>query len=813
MAFVVKEIKNGKFYMQTPDGKIVELKPGMHIIPNSIVFGADSNSINSELIISGGKEPIVIKGFETLVFDITMFENNEVAVEKEQPSHTQTNQPQAQHEVPKEIKKEVQTAQTQEAPENMATAAGPNQPTAGIDVLEADFANINPTFNEVNIDLNLNITTPIVTTIMNEGNVVIQAPQNEIISEFVGNLVNDTAAVYESGLPLGTQSGKMPTTIEGNIFGNDTLLGGVTILNVNGITPNAEGIIQITTPEGNIFTLNVNTGDYTYKLIHPLTDIVDGNPVDSLTQNFEVTLEDNFGHISSETISINIIDDKPVIVGEDVDIGMSGTNIPKILADIDISSDVLKSLNSNLENITPDTFAQLKNLLTQNLSSIFGAIGDTIALENENQSYLNLMLQIKDKMVNYIDNIVMKNAGESVTIIDPNDGSENEYTVKDGDILYDRGNDTYLLVANIQTKYVNSDVLDIVREKIDNFLDNYSDVIPNTNALKTYADLLLTESGINTLKNAIINDQFETHIKINGMELDDGRLQINTIGVDIQIGDNHLTQDMVLADPAKLVNNIEISGKLYDWFGNEGVLYGADLGHIESIKIGEDVYNFDANNPIQTIPTQYGDLVVNFITADVTLKYNGNPNVAESLDIKLPVNVTIVDNDNDTISKDINLYFGINEQLPVIPNHIANIDLGAGDDIIAPVDTNHMPESLKLVATLLGTEISNDIDFSKNVDNVKNIEFIELSKIDNANIDNLTLDDILNMTDNRNHLAIIGDDDSVNKINTEGWTKVEERHDTMNLDGTQENVTTYVYTNGENYVALTVNDQIDNTGL
>ena len=803
MGYVVKEIKNGKFYMQLPDGKIVELKPGMEILPESIVFGADTNAINAELVIEGGKQPIILRGFEVQVFDLSMFENLREA-KTEQHETKQYQHEQTLHET--KAAPEHQAAHPQnENPANMATAAG-NNPHTATDFLNAEFENFNIDFNEITPALNINI--PIVTTGVNG---LISLNETNIIREFVGIINSDSATVYEAGLPYGTDPNE-PTVVHGNIFDNDTFIGGVNIINVNGIAPNAEGIIKITTAEGNIFELNTNTGDYTFTLLHPLHDIVNGVNVDSITQNFTVTVSDDFGHTAIETVSITVVDDKPVILGDDVDISISSDNTPQIIADIDITSHMIKTAAGILDNINPDTFSALKTGILNNLGTIAETIKSVVALDNENQDYINLLKQFEGKLVSYINNIEMLNAGEEVTRVHT-DGTTEDYTVKDGDILY-KTDDGYLLLSNIKDHTVDSEALDVIKNKLDNFLDNYSDVIPHANLIKTFADALLTPDGIDHLKTLIANDQFDVHIEVNGMHLDDGSIQINTVGVQADLGNQHYAEDVVLADPAHLQNAIQMQGKLFDAFGHTGVLYGADLGHIESIKIGNVTYEFDPNNPTQTIHTDNGDMHVNFITGEVRFDYNGDPNVPSSLNIQQDITVNIVDNDGDTVSKEITLQFGVDEKIPVIPTEIHNIDLGAGNDTLIPVDLAHMPDALKAVAGLLGiTEINKNIDFD-NVD-VKNIEVINLTKIDNANLSNLSLDDILQMTDNRNHLMIVGDNDTLNSVDTTGWSKVSEVHQNLPLDNQGHTAagTTYIYTNGHDYVALSVNDQIDHTGL
>ncbi|MBD3796778.1 MAG: hypothetical protein IE887_03375 [Campylobacterales bacterium] len=106
----------------------------------------------------------------------------------------------------------------------------------------------------------------------------------------------------------------------------------------------------------------------------------------------------------------------------------------------------------------------------------------------------------------------------------------------------------------------------------------------------------------------------------------------------------------------------------------------------------------------------------------------------------------------------------------------------------------------------LATDASLDsIDFGK----LDNIEEIDMSGSGTNAINNLSLNDVLDMTDANNTLAIKGDDgvDSVNTVDTTGWTKTAESDNGLN--------TTYEYTKDttSDSITLIVEDQIDNTGM
>ncbi len=94
------------------------------------------------------------------------------------------------------------------------------------------------------------------------------------------------------------------------------------------------------------------------------------------------------------------------------------------------------------------------------------------------------------------------------------------------------------------------------------------------------------------------------------------------------------------------------------------------------------------------------------------------------------------------------------------------------------------------------------LDFSK----LHNIEAIDLTPNGDHTINNLTLNDVLHITDDNNTLTIQGDaGDSVATVDKTGWS--ETSHSDSGV------VTTHVYSNGTDSITLKVDNQIDHTGL
>ncbi len=85
---------------------------------------------------------------------------------------------------------------------------------------------------------------------------------------------NDAASVYESGLDSGSDSESLTEVVSGNLLQNDNIESGATISAVmisGGTSVEENGTIRVTTAEGNILSVDQETGAYTYTLVNPLT--------------------------------------------------------------------------------------------------------------------------------------------------------------------------------------------------------------------------------------------------------------------------------------------------------------------------------------------------------------------------------------------------------------------------------------------------------------------------------------------------------------------------------------------------------------
>ena len=132
---------------------------------------------------------------------------------------------------------------------------------------------------------------------------------------------------------------------------------------------------------------------------------------------------------------------------------------------------------------------------------------------------------------------------------------------------------------------------------------------------------------------------------------------------------------------------------------------------------------------------------------------------------------------------------------------------GSLDDIIVydagdSVDGGAGIDTLELSGNLV-------LDFSdENMASIENIEKIDLSIGDHEI--SLSLSDVLDMTDPAHQLVITGDSSDTlhfsNDLAGSGWSQT---NSTSNGDGT----TTYNYSDGNDSLTLTVDENIQNTGL
>ncbi len=166
---------------------------------------------------------------------------------------------------------------------------------------------------------------------------------------------------------------------------------------------------------------------------------------------------------------------------------------------------------------------------------------------------------------------------------------------------------------------------------------------------------------------------------------------------------------------------------------------------------------------------------------EITYTLSDNPTT--NIDVTETFTYTLTDSDGDTSSADL----------------VVN-----GNDIML-YDTAALSNDGGLGIDTLILSNTDDLDFS-NISNIQNMEIIDLAGADH-NVENLTVADIINMTDNDNVLTVYGDSgDNVSKPigSTETWTKESTGVD----DGNGHTVDVYSVGDGSNTVTVNIEQDI-----
>ncbi|HHO41871.1 MAG TPA: hypothetical protein ENN12_00755 [Epsilonproteobacteria bacterium] len=250
-------------------------------------------------------------------------------------------------------------------------------------------------------------------------------------------------------------------------------------------------------------------------------------------------------------------------------------------------------------------------------------------------------------------------------------------------------------------------------------------------------------------------------------------------------GEAYFVKDNAAELTATLAQKEVVKGNVFDLIKSD-----SDVT-IDSITIDGIKYTNSLSNV--TIDGK-GNFTIDFATGEYSYTVKKNE---FDIDSKQSFGVKVSDTLNNELEFDVDMHiFTFNPSLigdaddnEIIYNPTAVIDGGDGYDTLI----------------LLSDQ---EIDFSNEILDVATIANIEVIDMDNdaANsITNLTLDDVLNMTDENNTLLITGDNQDTLNVDTSGWNLVSNSSN----NGVIENV----YTNGVDSITLRVDDQIISTGL
>ncbi len=257
-------------------------------------------------------------------------------------------------------------------------------------------------------------------------------------------------------------------------------------------------------------------------------------------------------------------------------------------------------------------------------------------------------------------------------------------------------------------------------------------------AWNTFASTNFTELNVIGIGTGITNT---TYLDKVAEGIQDATTEVNT---------------MLLKDATELANMLKPNINVVTEGTTENVLYGADgIGGVVSIVVNTQTYEASNSADVDALNDGVdtgngGKLVFDFTTGEYT--YTTTEYVAA--DYKESFAITVkdadaVDPETDTFDLSILVYKSLT-------SHVYSGVLDAGDGL----DT-----------LVLGNGIN--IDFSSIADDhIKNIEFIDLSQNGNHTLNNLTLSDVLGLTDSNKSLYIFGDSslDVVTLKDTSGAT-------------------------------------------
>jgi hypothetical protein len=487
---------------------------------------------------------------------------------------------------------------------------------------------------------------------------------------------------------------------------------------------------------------------------------------DSLVDSFVYTVEDIDGTDHIATLDVTILDDKP-IVNDTTAVSVSLPESPT--TNLMLTLDVSGSMDSDVDGNTRFEIAQAALIDT---IDAYAAQGDTYV-------YLTLF---NSNAVNVSDGwISAADAKEYISNLYMNDDHIIQYDNGDGDT----SNDDIPGLTEYYTNYeaavaVTDDNYDTNRVDADKTVAFFiSDGSPTTE----YDDGSADEDGY--LDSPYVAE-WSSFINDNDIELE-------VIGIGDDVDETYLNEVQVIDGKSAIVVTDEtqlsdtmlqriesVSGALYGDDGYSGVIFGADGGHVLEISYDGTTYSYDEQNPIQDITLTEGVMSLNFENGE----YVYTPTTSSGVDIYEDFVISVTDSDGDTsLDQPLTLVIGVDSTY--IYDGTTDIDAGAGyDTIVFDADL--------------------DVDFSDaNVARIENAEKLDLTE--GTHTVDISLDDVLNMTDEDNTLEIAGDSADTLNVDTSGWTQ-----ESAVDDGSS---TTYTYSNGSDSITLIVDDNINNTGL
>ena len=397
----------------------------------------------------------------------------------------------------------------------------------------------------------------------------------------------------------------------GNVFDNDSGEG-IVITEIDGVS--VTGTEIIVTAQGEL-EINTDTGDYTYTLTSPTTDVDGVDEVDSFTY----TITDENGVSTSANLNIVINDDTPTqTLNTNVDL-----HIDSITTNLSIIVDGSGSMSEDDLDLTKEAieklFAEYSEIGDVNIN-IVNFFDDDYTTTNSgwNTDLDGLTLTHIDDSLTDIEDGLRSVVEQSF------DGSEPE---ADQTLVYYFGDGN----ANSGTVY---------ESEFDDYVSTWSDFINSGTIDKLFSYSVNTSSVVEDITTLADND--ENDVSNNAVNIKD-------------ISD--------LEEAILDTVNVYVRGNILDDANGDAILsYGADGGHIESITIGSNTVDYDSSNITQNIDGLHGVYTINFETGVYTYSTLEHVNHTED------VVISITDADGDTLDSvllTLNITHEVNKPIAV----------------------------------------------------------------------------------------------------------------------------------------------------
>ncbi|WP_428739985.1 beta strand repeat-containing protein, partial [Sulfurimonas sp.] len=481
--------------------------------------------------------------------------------------------------------------------------------------------------------------------------------------------------------------------------------------------------------------------------------------LDTVTDSFTYTVSDGTTDYQA-TLDVTIQDDAPIVNDSaTVSISLPESVDTNMLLTLDVSG----SMNSSVNGSTRFEIARDALIDTINEYANAGSVNVNLTLFNGTALNVNGGWMTSAEAIDYLNHLTMNGNyiqynGANISGLDSSVQTNYEMA----------------LAATDDTYYTNTPTAD---RTVAYFLSDGAPTreIDDGSAEETG---LLDSSYVTAWGSFISANNIDLEVVGIGNGVDETYLDM----VQTTDGKDTIVVSDVTTLSSTLVATVDsVEGTLFDSTDSTaGISFGADGGYISEISYSGTTYSYDPHNITQDLTLSEGTLSLNFDTGAFVY----TPTTSSGVDITETFDLSVADSDGDITSNTVSLLIGIDTTY----NYDGTaVDGGAGYDTI----------------TLLTNASLDSVDFAQ----LDNIEEIDMSNSGTNSIDNLSLNDVLDMTDADNTLVIKGDDgvDSLNSVDTTGWTE-----NSKTDDGTN---TTYEYTDGTNTVTLIVEDQIDNTGM